>query len=119
MPDDKKPRKQRNHPDVVLAHAQIWLTAILLLAIIALLFAMVFFRNQMSDRVFSIVASVFTALVTLLTLSWNYFFARQRPNSLPDQPPNNTGGNHAPLSTGGTVAVSNDDAGSGRLAGPG
>lgn len=116
MSDDKKTRKQRVHPDVVMARAQIALTFIMLMAIICLTVALVFFHNEMTDRTFSLISGTNISLVALLTMSWNYFFARQRPGTLPDTS-NNTGGNHAPLSTGGTLTVTPDDARN--LTGPG
>lgn len=106
MSDDKKV-KRRVHPDVVMARAQIALTVILLLAIIGLVACLVFLPNRMSDRTFSLISGTIVTLGTLLTLSWNYFFARQRQNTLPDT--NNTGGNHAPISTGGAVSVARDE----------
>ena len=117
MPDDKK-HKRYTHPDVVMARAQITLTFIMLMAIICLTVALVFFHNEMTDRTFSLISGTNISLVALLTMSWNYFFARQRPGTLPDNP-NNTGGNHGPISTGGTVSVSNAYAGDRRPAGLG
>lgn len=108
MPDPvKKPRK-RMHPDTILIVAQIALTTILLLAIIGITVALIFFRTQMSDGTVSTATNIILVLTTLLTLSWNYFFARQRPSGLPD--PNPPGDTHAPLTTGGKITVTGNTA---------
>lgn len=104
---EEKRTKRRVHPDVVMARAQIGLTLILLAAIICLTVSLVFFHNEMTDRTFSLISGTNVSLVTLLTLSWNYFFARQRPETLPDTN-NTTGGNHATIATGGTITAAND-----------
>lgn len=100
------PVKRRLHPDLMLARAQIVLTFVLLSAIISMLVGLIFFRNVMTDKTVSTVTNLLMLLGTLLTLSWNYFFARQRPAALPD--PNTTttvttptapGDPNAPLTT--------------------
>lgn len=91
------------HPDLMLARAQIALTFVLLSAIITMVAGLIFFHNVMTDKTVSTVTNLLMLLGTLLTLSWNYFYARQRPQALPD--PSTTtittpaGDNNAPLTT--------------------
>lgn len=111
MPDTlHKPVKRKAHPDTVLVYAQIGLTVILLSAIIGIVAALFFLKGRIEPSTQSTATNIILVLTTLLTLSWNYFFARQRPNALPDPnaPP---GVNHAPLSTGGTITVTHDNPG--------
>ena len=90
-----------------MARAQIGLTVVLLLAIIGITVGLMFFRSSMAQSTVSTATNIILVLTTLLTLSWNFFFARQRPNTLPD--PNSPGANNnATLSTGGTISVVHD-----------
>lgn len=70
--------------DLLLAKAQIAFTAILLVSIIALVFVLVLFRTQLSETGTTIITSVIAALITILTLQMNFFYARTRPSALPD-----------------------------------
>lgn len=105
----KKPPRRKTHPDTILVMAQIGLTVVLLAAIIGIVAALLLLKGSLSGTQQSTATNIILVLTTLLTLSWNYFFSRQRPNGLPDpnQPPG--GINHAPLSTGGTIAVTGND----------
>lgn len=100
-----KPPRRKTHPDTVLVFAQIMLTLILLLAIIGIVGWLIARKGTLDPGTQSTATNIILVLTTLLTLSWNYFFARQRPNSLPDPnaPPGVT--THAPLSNGGTLTV--------------
>lgn len=104
----KKADRKKMHPDTVLVFAQIALTVILLSAIIGMLAALFFLKSALSAGTQSTATNIILVLTTLLTLSWNYFFARQRPSDLPDPNPP-TGANHAPIPTGGTVTVAGND----------
>lgn len=109
MPDAvKKADRKKMHPDTVLVFAQIALTVILLSAIIGIVAALLFLKSSLSPGTQSTATNIIVGLTTLLTLSWNYFFSRQRPNELPDPNPP-TGVNHAPIPTGGTVTVTGND----------
>lgn len=103
----KKPPKRKMHPDTILILAQIGLTVLLLSAIIGIVAAFFILKTTMQAEARSTLTNIVIALTTLLTLSWQYFFSRQRPNGLPD--PNPPGDNHAPLSTGGKITVTGND----------
>jgi hypothetical protein len=70
--------------DVLLAIAQVIFAAILLLAIVALVFVLVLIKTQLSETGTTVLTSVIAALITILTLQMNFFYARQRPAALPD-----------------------------------
>jgi hypothetical protein len=70
--------------DVLLARAQVGFAAVLLLAIIGLVFVLVLFKTQLSETGTTILTSVIAALITILTLQMNFFYARSRPAALPD-----------------------------------
>lgn len=74
--------------DLLLAKAQVWFAGGMLFGVFALLFTLIFFHGQMTATSVTIITSVITALVTILTLQMNFFYARQRPAALPD--PTNT-----------------------------
>lgn len=107
----KKLPKRKMHPDTILILAQIGLTVLLLSAIIGIVAAFFILKTTMQAEARSTLTNIVIALTTLLTLSWNYFFSRQRPAGLPDPNPP-IGGTHAPLSTGGTITVTHDGPGS-------
>jgi uncharacterized membrane-anchored protein len=70
--------------DLMLAKAQVFFSAIMLLGIFALVFVLIFFHGQITATALTIITTVITALVTILTLQMNFFYARQRPSALPD-----------------------------------
>jgi outer membrane biosynthesis protein TonB len=70
--------------DKILAWAQVIFAGLLLLSIIALVFLLVLFKTQLSETGTTILTSVIAALITILTLQMNFFFARSRPAALPD-----------------------------------
>ncbi|HUD11448.1 MAG TPA: hypothetical protein VMS08_03485 [Candidatus Saccharimonadia bacterium] len=70
--------------DWLLAWAQIIFAAIMLLGIFGLVFVLIFFNTNMTPTAVTIMTSVITALVTILTLMMNFFYARSRPLALPD-----------------------------------
>jgi CBS domain containing-hemolysin-like protein len=72
--------------DTMLAKAQIVLAMIFTVAIFTLLTGLIFLHAEMSPTTLALVSSVLTALVTILTLMMNYFFARQRPHTNQDPP---------------------------------
>lgn len=56
----------------------------MLLGIFGLLFVLIFFHGNMTTTAVTIITSVIAALITILTLQMNFFYARQRPHALPD-----------------------------------
>lgn len=92
--------------DKWLAGAQIAFAGFLLFSINALVFILVLFKTQLSETGTTILTSVIAALITILTLAMNFFFARTRPAALPD--PNNstttTTTTTAPITSGTTNA---------------
>jgi hypothetical protein len=107
----KKPPRRKTHPDTILIIAQIGLTIVLLGAIIGIVAALLLLKGSLSGAQQSTATNIILVLTTLLTVSWNYFFSRQRPSGLPD--PNEPGANHALLSTGGTITVTGNKSGPG------
>jgi uncharacterized membrane-anchored protein len=73
--------------DLLLAKAQVFFASTMLLGIFALVFVLIFFHGDMTATAVTIITSVITALVTILTLQMNFFYARQRPAALPDPTP--------------------------------
>jgi len=70
--------------DRMLAWAQILFAFMMLFGIFSLVFVLIFFNTNMTATAVTIMTSVITALVTILTLQMNFFYARQRPAALPD-----------------------------------
>ncbi len=70
--------------DKLLAWAQIVFAGMLLTSIVALVFVLVLFKTQLSETGTTILTSVIAALITILTLQMNFFYARSRPAALPD-----------------------------------
>lgn len=70
--------------DLLLARAQVFFAAVMLIGIFAMVFVLIFFHGDMTTTAVTIITSVITALVTILTLQMNFFYARQRPAALPD-----------------------------------
>lgn len=72
--------------DLLLARAQVGFAAVMIVGIFALVFVLIFFHGGMTTTAVTIITSVIAALVTVLTLQMNFFYARQRPSALPDPP---------------------------------
>lgn len=70
--------------DRMLAWAQIVFAFLMLIGIFGLVFVLIFFNTNMTATAVTVMTSVITALVTILTLMMNFFYARQRPSALPD-----------------------------------
>jgi hypothetical protein len=70
--------------DLLLARAQVAFAGIMLSGIFVMVFVLIFFHGDMTTTAVTIITSVITALVTILTLQMNFFYARQRPAALPD-----------------------------------
>ena len=69
--------------DLLLAKAQIAFAFLFAIGIFALVFTLIFLRATINPTTLTIVGTVITTLVTILTLIANFFYARQRPPSLP------------------------------------
>ena len=74
----------QNYVDELLAWAQVIFAFLMLVGIFALVGMLVFLHANMTPTALTIVTSVVTALVTIFTLMMNFFYARQRPQALPD-----------------------------------
>lgn len=89
--------------DLLLARAQVFLAILFATGFLALTAGLIFFHSQMSTQDVTLVTTMLTVMGTLLTLQMNFFYARQRPQALPD--PSTTtittpaGDNNAPLTT--------------------
>jgi hypothetical protein len=70
--------------DLLLARAQVWIAIYFITGIFGIVFALMFLHTTMSPIVVTILTSTLTALVTILTLQSNFFYARSRPAALPD-----------------------------------
>ena len=70
--------------DWLLARSQVGFATLLLVAIVSLVFVLVLFKTQLSETGTTILTSVIAALVAILTLQMNFFYARSRPTALPD-----------------------------------
>jgi hypothetical protein len=73
--------------DMLLAWAQILLAFLFTAGIFSLVFFLLLSKNPPTGSALTIVGGVISALITVLTLQQNYFFARQRPPTLPDPAP--------------------------------
>ena len=72
--------------DMILVRAQVGGFFVMLVAVIALVIALIFFHSQMSDTVLALVTSAISVLLTIFTLMSNYMYARQRPHTTIDPP---------------------------------
>jgi hypothetical protein len=72
--------------DLFMAKAQVTLAFMFTIGIFGLVFTLIFFHGQLDSTVTTIITSVIAALITVLTLQMNFFYARQRPPSA-DSPP--------------------------------
>lgn len=70
--------------DMLLARAQVWFAMMLLTSIVGLVYTLILFHTQLSETGTTIVTSVIAALITILTLQMNFFYARTRPAAIPD-----------------------------------
>ena len=76
--------------DIMLARAQIGGFFLMLCGIFGLVFSLIFFHESMDDKTVTIVTSGIGVMLTILTLMANYMYARQRPHTPIDPPPDNT-----------------------------
>jgi hypothetical protein len=74
--------------DLFMAKAQVAMAMIFMFGIFGLVFMLILWHDTMTAVAQTIITSIIAALVTVLTLQQNFFFARQRPqsNSPPAQP---------------------------------
>jgi hypothetical protein len=70
--------------DLLLARAQVGLGFMILFGFLAILAALLFHTGTMSSTEVTILTGLLSVLGTILTLVMNFFFARQRPPTLPD-----------------------------------
>jgi ribose/xylose/arabinose/galactoside ABC-type transport system permease subunit len=70
--------------DLMLAWAQIILAFFFTVGIFGLVYFLLISKTETPPAILTIAGSVIASLITVLTLQMNYFFARQRPPTLPD-----------------------------------
>jgi hypothetical protein len=73
-----------NQADLMLARTQMWMIFIYTICIFGLVFALIFFHSHMDSVEITILTNITSVLLTVLVLQNNFFFARQRPQALPD-----------------------------------
>lgn len=73
-----------NVADLMLARAQVGLAYLLAGGFLGILGILLFHSSTMSATEVTILTGLLSVLGTILTLVMNYFFARQRPPTLPD-----------------------------------
>lgn len=67
--------------DLFLAKAQVAMSFLFIFGIFGLVILLVLWHDTISSTTLTIITSIIAALVTVLTLQQNFFFARQRPNA--------------------------------------
>lgn len=73
-----------NDVDKLLARAQVGLAFLVAMGFLAILGVLLFHGATLSSTAVTIVTGLLSVLGTIFTLQMNYFFARHRPQGLPD-----------------------------------
>lgn len=70
--------------DLMIARAQIGIALLFGVAFIGVLFTLIFFYSNLNAAANTLLSGLTGALVTIVTQQSAFFFARQRPQALPD-----------------------------------
>jgi len=70
--------------DLLLARAQVAIAFLFSIGFMSILFVLIFYYSNLSAPANTLLSGLTGALVTIVTQQSAFFFARQRPNALPD-----------------------------------